>query len=89
VSGWQVQRNALVRELAFRDFEEAKAFADYIAEHVDDYHRHPDLVITLNRVRVVIANLHHAGVTRAEERLAGKVDAVLAARGDEVSVRPG
>jgi pterin-4a-carbinolamine dehydratase len=89
VSGWQVQRNALVRELAFRDYEEAKAFADYIAEHVDDYHRHPDLVITLNRVRVVIANLHHAGVTRAEERLAGKVDAVLAARGDEVSVRPG
>jgi pterin-4a-carbinolamine dehydratase len=79
VSGWQVQRNALVRELAFRDFEEAKAFADYIAEHVDDYHRHPDLVITLNRVRVVIANLHHAGVTRAEERLAEKVDAVLAA----------
>jgi pterin-4a-carbinolamine dehydratase len=89
VSGWQVQGNALVRELAFRDYEEAKAFADYIAEHVDDYHRHPDLVITLNRVRVVIANLHHAGVTRAEERLAGKVDAVLAARGDEVSVRPG
>lgn len=89
MSGWQVQRNALVRELAFRDYEEAKAFADYIAEHVDDYHRHPDLVITLNRVRVVIANLHHAGVTRAEERLAGKVDAVLAARGDEVSVRPG
>ncbi|MEA2295106.1 MAG: Pterin 4 alpha carbinolamine dehydratase [Solirubrobacteraceae bacterium] len=89
MSGWQVQRNALVRELAFRDYEEAKAFADYIAEHVDDYHRHPDLVITLNRVRVVIANLHHAGVTRAEERLAGKVDAVLAARADEVSVRPG
>ena len=79
MSGWQVRRNALVRELAFRDYEEAKAFADYIAEHVDDYHRHPDLVITLNRVRVVIANLHHAGVTRAEERLAKKVDAVLAA----------
>jgi pterin-4a-carbinolamine dehydratase len=79
LSGWQVQRNALVRELAFRDYEEAKAFADYIAEHVDDYHRHPDLVITLNRVRVVIANLHNAGVTRAEERLAKKVDAVLAA----------
>jgi pterin-4a-carbinolamine dehydratase len=78
VSGWQVRPNALVRELAFRDYEEAKAFADYIAEHVDDYHRHPDLAITLNRVRVEISNLHHAGVTRAEERLAEKVDAVLA-----------
>jgi pterin-4a-carbinolamine dehydratase len=79
VSGWQVRPNALVRELAFRDYEEAKAFADYVAEHVEDFHRHPDLAITVNRVRVVIANLHHAGVTRAEERLAEKVDAVLAA----------
>jgi pterin-4a-carbinolamine dehydratase len=79
VTGWQVQRNALVRELSFRDYEEAKAFADYIAEHVEDFHRHPDLAITVNRVRVVIANLHHAGVTRAEERLAEKVDAALAA----------
>ena len=57
MSGWQVHPNSLVRELWFRDYEEAKAFADYIAEHVDDYHRHPDLAITLNRVRVVIANL--------------------------------
>lgn len=78
MSGWHQEPNALVRELTFRDYVEAKEFADYIAEHVEDYNRHPDLAITLNRVRVVIANLHHAGVTRAEERLAAKVDAVLA-----------
>ena len=76
--GWHQEPNALVRELTFRDYVEAMEFADYIAEHVEDYNRHPDLAITLNRVRVVIANLHHAGVTRAEERLAKKVDAVLA-----------
>jgi pterin-4a-carbinolamine dehydratase len=84
VSDWRRERGALVRELAFRDYEEARAFADHIAEHVDDYHRHPDLAITVNRVRIVIANLHHAGVTRAEERLAEKVDAVLAARHPDV-----
>ena len=78
MTGWRHERNALVRDIAFRDYEEAKAFADYVAEHVEDYNRHPDLAITLNHVRIVIANLHHAGVTRAEERLAAKVDAVLA-----------
>jgi pterin-4a-carbinolamine dehydratase len=77
MNGWRREGDALVRDLAFRDYEEAKAFADYVAEHVEDYNRHPDLAITLNRVRIVIANLHHAGVTRAEERLAEKVDAVL------------
>ncbi len=78
MSEWRREPNALVRELEFRDYDDAKAFAEYIAEHVEDYHRHPDLAITHNRVRIVIANLHHAGVTAAEERLATKVDAVLA-----------
>jgi 4a-hydroxytetrahydrobiopterin dehydratase len=78
VNGWRREGDALVRELEFRDYDEAKAFAEYIAEHVADYHRHPHLVITDNRVRVVVENLHHAGLTRAEERLAAKVDAALA-----------
>jgi pterin-4a-carbinolamine dehydratase len=78
MSGWHQERNALVRQLEFRDYDEARAFAEYVAENVEDYHRHPDLSIALNHVRIVIANLHHAGITAAEERLAAKVDAVLA-----------
>jgi 4a-hydroxytetrahydrobiopterin dehydratase len=77
---WRRENGALVRELAFRDFEEAKDVAEFIAENVEDYHRHPDLEITLNRLRIVIANLHHAGITRAEERLAAKVDQALQMR---------
>jgi pterin-4a-carbinolamine dehydratase len=78
MSGWRQEGGALVRELAFRDHDQAREFADTIADRAEDYHRHPDLVITLNRVRIVIENLHHAGITRAEERLAEKVDEVLA-----------
>jgi pterin-4a-carbinolamine dehydratase len=77
---WRRDNGALVRELEFRDYDEAKDVAAFIAEHVEDYHRHPDLVITLNRLRIVIANLHHAGITRAEERLAAKVDEALQMR---------
>jgi pterin-4a-carbinolamine dehydratase len=77
---WRRDNGALVRELEFRDYEEAKDVAAFIAEHVEDYHRHPDLVISLNRLRIVIANLHHAGITRAEERLAAKVDEALQMR---------
>lgn len=81
MSGWRRGPNTLRREFAFRDYDDAKDFA----EHVDDYHRLPDLAITGNRVHVVIENLHHAGVTRAEERLAAKVDAVLAERNPYVA----
>ena len=77
---WRRAGGALVRELEFRDYDEAKDVAEFIAEHVEDYHRHPELTITLNRLRIVIANLHHAGITRAEERLAAKVDKALQMR---------
>jgi hypothetical protein len=30
-----------------------------------------------NRVRIIVANLRHAGITEAERRLAAKVDAVV------------
>ena len=32
-----------------------------------------------NRVRLTITNLHHAGITDAERRLAEKVDALIEA----------
>jgi hypothetical protein len=34
-------------------------------------------VSEFNRVRLTIANLHHACITPAEERLAAKVDAAI------------
>jgi pterin-4a-carbinolamine dehydratase len=76
--GWRRTPTALVRELSFRDNDEALRFVDHVAALAVDYHRRPDIRVSGNRVRLVVANLHHAGVTLAELRLAGKVDAVLA-----------
>jgi pterin-4a-carbinolamine dehydratase len=78
VEHWHRHGNTLVRELEFRDSDEAVAFANRVAEEAVDYSRRPELTVTLNRVRVAVANLHHLPPTRAEVRLARKVDAVLA-----------
>ena len=78
VERWHCHGIALVRELEFRDSDEAVAFADRVAEEAVDYSRRPELTVTLNRVRIAVANLHHLPPTRAEMRLARKVDAVLA-----------
>jgi pterin-4a-carbinolamine dehydratase len=68
-----------VRELQFRDFEEAMSFAARVAACAVDYGRRPDICITeLNEVRLSVANLHHAGFTRAELRLVAKVSAIIA-----------
>lgn len=67
-----------MRELAFRDFNEALAFVEQIAEEAVDYLRRPDFCIyDFNRVRLTILNRNHAEITTAERRLAGKVDAII------------
>ena len=76
--GWRRAGGALVRTMRMKDFEEALALVERVAVGAVDYHRRPDMCISENNhVRLSIANLHHAGVTIAEIRLAGKVDAIL------------
>jgi 4a-hydroxytetrahydrobiopterin dehydratase len=76
--GWKRDGDQLVRTLKLRDFEEALRFIERVAELANDYGRRPDMCISeFNRVRLSIANLHHAGFTQAEMRLAAKVNAVI------------
>jgi pterin-4a-carbinolamine dehydratase len=76
--GWRTTGDALVREIAMRDFDEAFALVSHIAAAAQDHFRRPDLCISeFNRVRITVANPHHAGITRAETRLAAKVDAAI------------
>ncbi|HEX7300830.1 MAG TPA: 4a-hydroxytetrahydrobiopterin dehydratase [Solirubrobacteraceae bacterium] len=76
--GWRQEGAALVRELSFRDFEAAMRFMERVAQAAVDYERRPDMCVSeFNRVRLTIANLHHAALTQAELRLAAKVDAIV------------
>jgi 4a-hydroxytetrahydrobiopterin dehydratase len=76
--GWRRVGDRLVRDVTMRDFDEALALVERIARAAVDYKRRPDMCITeFNRVRLIVANLHHAGITQAELRLAAKVSAVI------------
>jgi len=78
VHGWRREGDQLVRELKLRDFDEALSFVERVAQLTNDYGRRPDMCISeFNHVRLSISNLHHAGFTQAETRLAAKVNAVI------------
>ena len=79
VTNWDLEGETLVRKLTFRDFNQAFAFAAEVAEGAVDWHRRPDMTISRNTLRLAVYNLHHAGITLAERRLAAKVDAVIEA----------
>lgn len=76
--GWRRVGKTLVRELRLRDFDEALALVDRIGRHAVDYERRPDICITeFNHVRLKVFNLHHAGLTAAELRLALKTSVII------------
>jgi 4a-hydroxytetrahydrobiopterin dehydratase len=76
--GWRRAGDSLIRELAFRDFDEAIAFLQRVAACAEDHLRRPDMcILDFNRVRLTITNPHHAGLTPAELRLARKVNEVI------------
>ena len=76
--GWRRAGESLVRELSFRDFDEALAFVDRVAASAQDHLRRPDMcILDFNRVRLTITNPNHSGITPAELRLAEKVNAVI------------
>jgi 4a-hydroxytetrahydrobiopterin dehydratase len=76
--GWRRSGRSLVRELSFRDFDQAIAFVQKIAAAAEDHFRRPDMcVLEFNHVRLMVTNPNHSGITEAELRLAAKVDAVV------------
>lgn len=76
--GWKRIGDALVRELIFKEFEDALRFVERVGQAAVDYRRRPDMCISeYNHVRLRVSNLKHAGFTVAEMRLAEKVNAIL------------
>jgi pterin-4a-carbinolamine dehydratase len=75
---WRQEDGGLVRDLRFRDFDQAFRFVGMVARGAVDYQRRPDMTISeFNHVRLWISNPHHSGITLAELRLAAKVDAIV------------
>jgi 4a-hydroxytetrahydrobiopterin dehydratase len=78
IPGWRRAGESLVRELSFRDFDDALEFVERVAAGAVDYLRRPDMcILDFNRVRLRIGNPNHSGITLAELRLAEKVNAIV------------
>ena len=85
--GWRRVGKTLVRDIALRDFDSALRLVERVGQAAVDYQRRPDMCISeYNRVRLRIFNLHHAGLTEAELRLAARTSEVVDA--EVVAGRP-
>ena len=76
VPGWELGDNKLTRRFKFRDFAEAMAFVNRVADLAEAEGHHPDIHISWNRVRLDLT-------THAIKGLSDN-DFIMAARTNEL-----
>ena len=72
--GWAEVEGALERDFRFRDFLEAMAFVNRLAEAAEAANHHPDLAISWNRVTVRWWTHAAQAITDRDVELARRTD---------------
>jgi 4a-hydroxytetrahydrobiopterin dehydratase len=74
-SQWSREGEQIVRDWQFKDFKEAIAFVNQVADAAEEAGHHPDIVVHgWNKVRLSLTNHSAGGLTEADFEMAGKID---------------
>ena len=72
---WTREGEEIVREWKFKDFAEAIAFVNRVAEAAEEANHHPDILLHgWNNVRLSLTNHSAGGLTEADFTMAKKFD---------------
>jgi 4a-hydroxytetrahydrobiopterin dehydratase len=73
--GWRREGDAIARDLELRDFAEAMAFVNEVADVAEERNHHPDILVHgYNNVRLTLSTHSEGGVTEADHALADAID---------------
>ena len=74
-SEWKREGEHIVRDWQFKDFKEAIAFVNKVADAAEEANHHPDIIVHgWNKVRLSVTNHSAGGLTDADFELAKTVD---------------
>lgn len=74
VPNWSLKEKQLVREFAFKDFNEAIDFVNKIAELAQAQDHHPDICIFYSKVTLTLSTHKVGGLSQNDFILAAKID---------------
>jgi 4a-hydroxytetrahydrobiopterin dehydratase len=74
---WTLENGELVRTTQFKDFVEAMAFVNRVAESAEQADHHPDIDIRYNRVRLALVTHDAGGITLKDIEMAASLDKLL------------
>jgi 4a-hydroxytetrahydrobiopterin dehydratase len=72
---WSLEGKEIVREWEFKDFAEAIAFVNRVAEAAEKANHHPDILLHgWNKVRLALSSHSAGGLTAADFDMAQRLD---------------
>ncbi len=74
LQGWARDGNTIRAEYRFRDFSEAVAFVNRVAEAANRADHHPDICVRYNRVELTLATHSAGGITEKDLAMAEACD---------------
>jgi 4a-hydroxytetrahydrobiopterin dehydratase len=72
--GWELAGDAIVRTVKLKDFAEAMAFVNRVAEIAEEANHHPDITIKWNTVTLTQSTHVAGGLTEHDFRLARRLN---------------
>ncbi len=73
---WRREDDAIVRDHKFKDFAEAMAFVNRIADVAEAANHHPDILVHgWNNVRLILSTHSVGGLTQSDLEMAKRLDA--------------
>jgi 4a-hydroxytetrahydrobiopterin dehydratase len=74
-SDWKREGETIVRDWKFKDFKEAMAFVNRVADASEEANHHPDILVHgWNKVRLVLTNHSAGGLTEPDFEMADRFD---------------
>ncbi|WP_035348518.1 4a-hydroxytetrahydrobiopterin dehydratase [Edaphobacter aggregans] len=67
---WKLESGKLVRDWTFKDFVQAMAFVNRVAELAEAAGHHPDIDIRYNQVRLGLISHDSGGITLRDSKMA-------------------
>jgi 4a-hydroxytetrahydrobiopterin dehydratase len=75
---WALSADTMQRTVSFKDFREAMAWVNRVADLAEDHQHHPDIMIRYNKVTLTLSTHDAGGVTDKDFQLAGAIDGLVA-----------
>ena len=86
--GWSRRGDVLTRMYTFRNFVDAIAFVNRVADLAEDVNHHPDIDIRYSRVTLTLSTHDSGGITQNDLDLAREIDREEPTRPDDGESAP-